>query len=114
MTADKRDAERIPILGDLPGEIMVFQPLWVKEISRGGAQVETHVPLQLNSLHDLRLTLGDHAIVVKGRVVHSHISDMDQDVVTYKSGLEFIEPGERVQTAIADYLEAIKAGRRAG
>ena len=110
---DKRDAERVPILGELQGEIMVFQPLAVREISRGGAQVETHFPLQLNSLHDLRLTLGEHAIVVKGRVVHSRISDMDQDVVTYQSGLEFIEPGERVQTAILDYLEAIKAGRRA-
>jgi hypothetical protein len=114
MAADKRDAERIAILGELHGEIMVFQPLAVKEIGLGGAQVETRFPLQLNSLHEVRLTLGDQAVIVKGRVVHSHISDVDQDAVTYKSGLEFVEPGDRVQRAIADYLDAIKAGRRAG
>jgi hypothetical protein len=35
--SDKRDTERILILGDLQGEIMVFEPLQIKEISRGGA-----------------------------------------------------------------------------
>ena len=114
MPAEKRDAERIPILGELQGEIMVFQPLAVKEISRGGAQVETRFPLQLNSLHDVRLTLGAHSVIVKGRVVHSRISDVDQDIVTYRTGLEFVAPGERVEAAIVEYLDAIKAGRRAG
>jgi hypothetical protein len=114
MTVEKREADRIAILGDLQGEIMVFQPLAVKEISRGGAQVETRFPLQLNSLHDVRLSLGAHSVIVKGRVAHSRISDVDQDIVTYRSGLEFVEPGDRVQTAILDYLEAIKAGRQAG
>jgi hypothetical protein len=38
--SDKRDTERVLILGDLQGEIMVFEPLQIKEISRGGASVE--------------------------------------------------------------------------
>ena len=58
---------------------MVFQPMAIKEISRGGAQVETGFPLQLDSLHDFRLTLGDRSVVVKGRVVHCSISDVDQE-----------------------------------
>lgn len=37
---------------------MVFQPVAIREIGRGGAQVETVFPLQLDSLHDFRLTLG--------------------------------------------------------
>ena len=32
----KRDAERIQILGQLRGEVMVFQPMVIKEISRRG------------------------------------------------------------------------------
>lgn len=110
---DKRDTERIEILGELRGEVMVFQPMGIKEISRGGAQIETRFPLQLNSLHDLRLSLGDRSVVVKGRVAHCRISDVDQDIVMYRSGLEFIEPSERVNDVILDFLEAIKAGRRA-
>ena len=110
---DKRDGERIQILGELHGEAMVFQPMAIKEISRGGAQVETLYPLHLDSLHDFRLTLGDRSVIVKGRVVHCSISDVDQELVTYRSGLEFIEPSERVFSVIADFIDAIKSGRRA-
>lgn len=113
MGSEKRDTDRVPILGELTGEIMVFEPMAVREISRGGAQIETRFPLQLNSLHEVRLTLGDRSVVVKGRVAHCRISDVDQDIVMYRSGIEFIEPSEPVHSVILDFLEAIKAGRRA-
>ena len=109
----QRESERIPILGELHGEVMVFQPMAIKEISRGGAQVETAFPLHLNSLHDLRLTLGDRSIVVKGRVAHCSISDVEQEAVLYRSGIEFVEPSEHAQAAILTFITAIKDGRRA-
>lgn len=109
--SDKRDTERVLILGDLQGEIMVFEPLQIKEISRGGASVETRFPLAINSLHELRLTLGSKSVVLKGRVAHSRISDVDQDIVTYRSGIEFVEASDRVRAAIADFLETLKATR---
>jgi hypothetical protein len=109
----QRDAERIQILGELHGEVMVFQPMAITEISRGGAQVETRIPLQLDSLHEFRLTLGDSSVIVKGRVVHCSISDVDQEIVTYRSGLEFVEPADRVYSVIAGFIDAIKDGRRA-
>src|SRR5205814_4266386 len=110
---DKRDTERIEILGELNGEVMVFQPMTIKEISHGGAQVETAFPLHLDSLHDFRLTLGDRSIVLKARVAHCSISDVEQEGVLYRSGIEFIESNERVFAVIADFIEAIKTGRRA-
>ena len=109
---DKRDNERIEILGELHGEVMVFQPTTIKEISRGGAQVETAFPLHLDSLHEFRLTLGDRSIVVKGRVAHCSISDVEQEGVLYRSGIQFIEPSDRVFSVISDFIEAIKTGRR--
>lgn len=108
----QRDVDRVEILGDLHGEIMIFQPLSIKEISRGGCLVETAFPLHLNSLHDIRLTLGEQSVVLKGRVAHCHISDVDQEVVHYHSGLEFVEPSDRILEAIVHFIEAIKAGRR--
>ena len=113
MGSEKRDTDRVSILGELRGEIMVFEPMAIREISRGGAQIETRFPLQINSLHDLRLTLGDRSVVVKGRVAHCRISDVDQDIVMYRAGIEFIEPSERVEEVILDFLDAIKTGRRA-
>ena len=111
MSSEKRDSDRVSVLGDIRGDVTIFQPMAIKEISPGGAQVETGFPLQVDSLQDFRLTLGDRLIVVKGRVAHCRISDVDQDLVLYRAGIEFVEPGAHVEAAIADYVAAIKAGR---
>jgi hypothetical protein len=111
--SDKRDTERVQILGELHGEVMVFQPMAIKEISRGGCQVETGFPLQRESLHEFRLTLGERSVIVKGRVAHCSISDVDQEIVLYRSGIEFTEPSDRVYTVINDFITAIQDGRRA-
>lgn len=111
--SNKRDTERIQILGELHGEVMVFQPMAIKEMALGGVQVETGFPLHLDSLHEFRLTLGDRSVIVKGRVVHCTITDVEQEVVLYRSGIEFVEPSERVFAAIADFITAIRDGRRA-
>lgn len=109
--ADRRGAERVPILGELRGEIMVFQPMLIRDIGKDGVTVETRFPLYLDSLHELRLTLSETSLVVKGRVAHSAITDVDQDVVTYRSGLEFVGASGRVLDAIRDFLAAIKSDR---
>jgi hypothetical protein len=108
---DKRDAERVPILGELHGEVMVFQPMLVRDVSSTGVTVETRFPLQIDSLHDVRLTLGPRSVVVKGRVVHARISDVDQDEVAYRTGLEFVEPSKAVVEVIVEFLDAVKATR---
>jgi hypothetical protein len=104
-----RQGERVAILGELRGEIMVFEPLVVKELGPRGATIETAFPLPLNSLHDLRLTLGTGAVVVKARVVHSHVGEMGEDAVRYRSGVEFVEPPAYVGAAITEFLETLKS-----
>jgi hypothetical protein len=110
---NKRDTDRIQILGELHGEVMIFQPMTIKEVSRGGAQIETGFPLHLDSLHEFRLTLGERSIIVKGRVAHCSISDVEQEIIIYRSGIEFVEPSERVDTVITDFIAAVQDGRRA-
>jgi len=109
---EKRDRDRVEILGELHGEVMIFQPLSIREISHGGCLVETAFQLHLNSLHEIRLTLGDKSVVLKGRVAHCRISDVEQEIVHYRSGLEFIEPSERITGVIKEFIEAIRAGRK--
>ena len=113
MINQPRRYERIPMLGHVAGEIMVFEPMAITEVSVAGVGIETRFPLHLNSLHDLRLTLGSRSVVLKGRVVYSHISEVDQDLVVYGSGLEFVEPPEYARIAIAEFLDEVK-GYRAG
>jgi hypothetical protein len=107
----KRDTERIPIPVPLHGEVKVFQPMTILDISHGGAQVETPFPLQLDSLHDFRLSLGDRSVVVKGRIAHSHVSELQDGVTLYHTGVEFIEPSEHAQAAVSDFVDALRAGR---
>jgi hypothetical protein len=107
MAEGKRDSDRVELLGALQGEVMVFQPATVCQLSHGGMQVETGFPLQLDSLHDFRLRLGENSVVVKGRVAHSRISDVDQDVVLYRTGVEFVALSEHVATAISGFVDEL-------
>ena len=112
MQHDHRDGHRIQILGQLRGEVMVFQTITITEISRGGVQIESNFPLQLDSLHEFRLGLGERSIVVKGRVVHCSISDVDQEHVMYRSGVEFVDPSDRVEAVIVEFIGSLMDGRR--
>jgi hypothetical protein len=64
--------------------------------------------------HELRLGLGDRWVVVKGRVVHCRIIGVDQERVTYQSGLEFIDTPDHVASVIQDFISAVKRRRQAG
>ena len=72
---DHRKFARLPIEGSLTGDITVALPLEVTQISAGGVLVETDRPLRLESLHELRFALEGTALVIRGRVVHSRVSD---------------------------------------
>ena len=108
----KRDRGRVEILGDVQGEVRLLQPLSIKEISGTGCLIETAFQLPLNSLHDIRLTLGELSVILKARVAHSSISDVGQELVHYKTGLEFIELSDRIHDVIVEFIESVKAGRR--
>jgi hypothetical protein len=112
MPPNKREKERVPVPGMLHGEVMVFQPMTVLDISHGGSQVETPFPLQLDSLHDFRLSLGERSVVVKGRIAHCHVGELHDDgFVLYRTGIEFIEPSEHVRNAITAFVDALRTVR---
>jgi PilZ domain len=110
---NKRDTERVPVPAPLYGEVKVYQPVTVLDISKGGAQIETPFALHLDSLHDFRLSLGERSIVVKGRIAHCHIGELKEGVALYRSGVEFIENSEHVQSAIESFVDALKLARGA-
>ena len=108
---ERREGDRLPILGELVGGVMVFQPMTITEIGVGGMQIETQGALQLDSLHDFRLPLDDRPVIVKGRVVHCRISDVDTDRVIYRTGIEFLEPSEHARKALSAYVKRMKEAR---
>jgi len=109
---DKREKERVSPTSQLEGAVMVFQPMTIIEISHNGAQVETPFPLQLDSLHEFRLSLGERSVVVKGRIVHCYVGELRNDVTVFRSGIEFVEPSEPVRHAIAAFVDTLSTARR--
>jgi len=110
---NKRDTERVAVPAPLSGEVKVYQPMTILDVSRGGAQIETPFALQLDSLHDFRISLGERSVVVKGRIAHCHIGELKEGVVLYRTGVEFIETSDHVQAAIEHFVEALKSAQRA-
>ena len=110
---NKRDSERVPVPAPLHGEVKVFQPMTILDVSAGGAQIETPFALQLDSLHDFRLALGPRSIVVKGRIAHCHVEELTESSALFRTGVEFIEPSEHVREAIAGFVAALKAANAA-
>jgi hypothetical protein len=113
VTARKREAERVPVPAAVHGEVTVFQPMTVLDLSDRGARVETAFALQLDSLHEFRLTLGELSVVVKGRIVHCQLGELVDGGPLYRIGLEFIEPPEHALAAIRAFVEAQRLARLA-
>jgi hypothetical protein len=109
---NKRDTERVPVPAPLSGEVKVYQPMTILDVSKGGAQIQTPFALQLDSLHDFRISLGDRSVVVKGRIAHCHIGELKEGVVLYRTGVEFVETSDHVQSAIEHFVEALKLSQR--
>ena len=108
MAGEKRDAERVPIPGQVTGEVMVYEPMTILDLSDRGAQVETKFPLQLGSLHDFRLSLGKRSVIIKGRIVHCQIGELREGIILYRTGVEFVEASDHALLAIRAFVEAEK------
>ena len=109
MTDHKRAVDRTPLSGEVVGEVTVFQPTTILDLSECGCQIETAFKLHNDSLHDFRFALGDRSIVVKGRIAYCRIGELGDDAVLYRSGIEFVEASPHAVSAIRDFVAVRKA-----
>jgi hypothetical protein len=108
MNDQTRDAERVTIAGEVTGEVSIYQPLTIMDLSERGAQVETSFPLHLGSLHDFRFSLDGLSVIVKGRIVHSQIGGLDGGAILYRTGVELVEVSEHALGAIRTFVDTHK------
>lgn len=107
MPDDKRSSPRMEMLAPVPGEITILAPIALRDLSVRGAQVESAFPLLLNSVHDIRLHLGDDSVVLKCRVAYCRVTNVGDDTAVYRAGVEFIDVPEHAAEAIAVHLERV-------
>lgn len=106
MTEHKRDSARIHVTGGVTGEVSVYEPMVILDLSERGARVETPFALHLGSLHEFRVSLGEVSVVVKGRIVHSQIGGLGEGAIIYRSGVEFVDASEHVVSALRAFVGA--------
>jgi len=104
---DQRQRLRIVLPNGLTGEVTVYRPLTVSDLSAHGARVETPEPLRVNSVRAFRFNLGDQTVVLKGRVCHASVRALDDERVVYTSGIEFLDVPMMARLAIERFLDRV-------
>jgi len=67
---DRRGRPRFEIVGQLWGALESVEPLRLHNLSRGGALIESRVPLQPESIHRLRFAYRGQVSDLQARVRH--------------------------------------------
>ena len=87
---DRRSDLRFEIIGQLWGSLETVERLPLRNLGRGGALVESPLPLGAQSVHGVRLLFGGQPNDVKVKVRHvTPVSTSAGD--RYLIGLEFME-----------------------
>jgi hypothetical protein len=86
---DRRNKPRFEIVGDLWGTIDVSSPLTVRNLGRGGALLESAVPLVPESVHAVVAVADGQPVPLQMRVRHSTPSDSTAGR-RYLLGVEFL------------------------
>lgn len=107
---ERRRTPRLDLLADCLGHLVTLdEPVHVRQIGEGGMTVATAVPISPTVEHEFRFTLGERAVHIRTRVVHSRVQVRD-DVVTYLTGVEFLDPSPDVRAVLADFIRTAQAG----
>lgn len=101
---DRRGDLRFEIIGQLWGSLEVHEQLPLRNLGRGGALVESRQPLTADSIHGVRLLIGNQEDALQVRV--RHVTPVQREAgERYLIGLEFVNLG----SATLDRIERIVA-----
>ena len=99
---DRRRSPRVEMLGRMQGRTVALGlQVRVREISLGGMSVETAEPLEVGSVHQFSLTLGDGATIqLTGRVLRTAQVAPEGLPAFFVSGIQFVDDDAPVSEII--------------
>jgi hypothetical protein len=108
---DRRIRPRFDIVGDLWGSLDTVLRLPMRNVSRGGALIQSDVPLPPQSVHRIALQADGKELSVPVRVSHVDAQVSADGEHTYLIGVEFIS----AQPALLQFVDRLLvAGRGEG
>ncbi len=102
---DRRGELRFEIIGQLWGSLEVYERLPLRNLGRGGALVESLLPLSTDTVHGVRLVLDQRTSELQARVRHVRAL-REASGEKYLVGLEFVS----VPPATLEQIDRIVAG----
>jgi hypothetical protein len=88
---DRRGDLRFEIIGQLWGALETVEQMSLRNLARGGALVESRMPINPEMVRSVRLSVGDQVSDIPARVRHV-TSEKTAGVERFLVGLEFVEP----------------------
>jgi hypothetical protein len=103
--ADRRNATRFEIVGELWGSVQTLESLRVCNLAPEGALVESVAPLPVGSVQPIRLIQGTRATELRAAVRHLSPVYLAGGGRRYRVGLEFLNLGEDAASLIGSFLD---------
>jgi hypothetical protein len=110
---DRRIRPRFDIVGDLWGSLETVLRLPLRNVSRGGALIHSHVPLPPQSVHRVALHADGQDLSIPVRVSHVDEQVSADGEHTYLIGVEFIS-AQPALLQLVDRLLLTQQGEGAG
>jgi len=107
---DRRIRPRFDIVGDLWGSLETVIRLPLRNVSRGGALIHSHVPLPSQSVHRLAFNSDGQDVSVPVRVSHVDLQVSADGERTYLIGVEFLA----AQPALLELIERMAIAASGG
>jgi hypothetical protein len=106
---DRRGKPRFEIVGDLWGSVDTTTPMVVQNLGRGGALVESPLPLATDSAHWVTMTAGGQPHLVQIRVRHSTPATTSAGEPRFLIGVEFMKLPAGIEDLVLRFV-ALKRG----
>ena len=101
---DRRIRPRYDIVGDLWGTLETVLRLPLRNVSPGGALIESHVPLPAESVHRLTFRCDGQDAAAQVRVRHVKPSISIEGERTYLIGVEFLSLHPSLVAQVARWM----------
>jgi hypothetical protein len=107
---DRRSKPRFEIVGDLWGSIDATASMLVQNLGRGGALLDSPLPLAPDSVHWVTATADNQPHLVQIRVRHSTPVMTPDGRPRFSIGVEFLKLSPAIEEAIVRYMEVADGG----
>jgi hypothetical protein len=104
--ADRRGRPRFELVGELWGTMETVISMPLLNVSRGGALIESAMPLGSDSEHDVAISCDGAAVPARIRVRHTRAERDGEGRFRYFIGVEFVSMDASLGPQIDRWLQA--------